>query len=288
MISVSVLGPVELHRDGVSVPVRPGKTTELLVRLALDAGVMVRTERLIEDLWAEEAVGMDRNPLQLKVSRLRRSLGDGSLLSGTRAGYVLNVEPGAVDALDVLRLAAEAARLRAGGDPAAALDRCTAALAMFHGEVLPDAGDGEWVVPHRVRLEEARLGLVEDQLAARLDLGGGGEVVAELEALVGRYPLREGLWASLITALYRSGRQADALGAYTRVRQALAEQLGLEPGPALRALEHQVLLQDPVLDGTGTSPRTTSHHRRSHLPALTTAMIGRDADVAAVSRLLTR
>ena len=77
MISVSVLGPVELHRDGVSVAVRPGKTTELLVRLALEAGVMVRTELLIDDLWAEEAVGMDRNPLQLKVSQLRRSLGDG-------------------------------------------------------------------------------------------------------------------------------------------------------------------------------------------------------------------
>ena len=233
-----------------SVPVRPGKTTELLVRLALEAGVMVRTERLIEDLWAEEAVGIARNPLQTKVSRLRRSLGDGSLVSGTRAGYVLNVEPEAVDALDVLRLAGEAARLRTGGDPAAALALCTTALAMFHGDVLPDAGDGEWVVPYRVRLEEARLGLVEDQLAARLDLGGGGEVVAELEALVSQHPLREGLWASLITALYRSGRQADALGAYTRVREALAEQLGLEPGPALRALEHQVLLQDPVLDGT--------------------------------------
>ena len=156
---------------------------------------------------------------------------------------------------------------------------------MFHGDVLPDAGDGEWVAPHRVRLEEARLGLVEDQLAARLDLGGGGEVVAELEALVSLHPLREGLWASLITALYRSGRQADALGAYTRVREALAEQLGLEPGPALRALEHQVLLQDPVLDGTRSSLRTTSHHRLSHLPALTSAMTGRDADLAAVSRL---
>ena len=90
---MSVLGPVELRRDGVSVPVRPGKTTELLVRLALEAGVMVRTERLIEDLWAEEAASIARNPLQTKVSRLRRSLGDGSLVSGTRAGYVLNVEP---------------------------------------------------------------------------------------------------------------------------------------------------------------------------------------------------
>ncbi len=120
VISVSVLGPVELRRDGVPVPVRPGKTTELLVRLALEAGVMVRTERLIEDLWAEEAASIARNPLQTKVSRLRRSLGDGALVTGTRAGYVLNVAPGAVDALEVLRLAGEAARVRAS-DPAAAL-----------------------------------------------------------------------------------------------------------------------------------------------------------------------
>ena len=182
-------------------------------------------------------------------------------------------------------MAAEAARLQAGGDPTAALDRCTAALAMFHGDVLPDAGDGEWVAPHRVRLEEARLGLVEDQLAARLDLGGGGEVVAELEGLLSRYPLREGLWASLITALYRSGRQADALGAYARVRQALVEQLGLEPGPALRALEQQVLLQDPVLDGAQPAPRTGSSYRCSTLPALTSPMTGRDADLAGVSQL---
>ena len=136
-------------------------------------------------------------------------------------------------------------RRRESSDPAAALALCTTALAMFHGDVLPDAGDGEWVVPYRVRLDEARLGLVEDQLAAQLDLGGAGEVVAELEALLSSYPLRERLWVSLITALYRSGRQADALGAYARVRETLVEQLGLEPGPALRALEQQVLLQDP-------------------------------------------
>jgi len=284
VISISVLGPVELSRDDVAVPVRPGKTTELLIRLALEAGVMVRTERLIEDLWAEHAVGIARNPLHTKVSRLRRSLGDGSLVTGTRAGYVLNVAPEAVDAIEVLRLAGEAATARSS-DPAAALALCTSALAMFHGDVLPDAGDGEWVVPYRVRLDEARLGLVEDRLAAQLDLGGAGEVVAEIEALLSSNPLRERLWASLITALYRSGRQADALAAYARVRETLVEQLGLEPGPALRALEQQVLLQDPALDGTRLPSRTNSAHRRSHLPALTSPMTGRDADLDAVSRL---
>lgn len=284
MISISVLGPVELHRDDVAVPVRPGKTTELLIRLALEAGVMVRTERLIEDLWADDAMGLARNPLQTKVSRLRRSLGDGSLVTGTRAGYVLNVAPEAVDAIEVLRLAGEAAIAQVS-DPAAVLALCTTALAMFHGDVLPDAGDGEWVVPYRVRLDEARLGLIEDRLAAQLDLGGASEVVAELEALVSSHPLRERLWASLITALYRSGRQADALGAYARVRETLVEQLGLEPGLVLRGLEQQVLLQDPALDGVRLSGRTGSSPRRSHLPVLTSPMTGRDAELHAVRRL---
>jgi predicted ATPase/DNA-binding SARP family transcriptional activator len=283
VLSISVLGPVELLRDGVSVPVRPGKTTELLVRLALEAGVTVRTDRLIEDLWVERAVSTARNPLQTKVSRLRQSLGDRSLVTGTRAGYVLNVAPESVDAFEVLRLADEVTKVRAS-DPAAAIALCTKALEMFRGDVLPDAGDGEWVVPHRVRLEEARLGLIEHQMAARLDLGGAGEVVAELEGLVSHHPLREQLWVSLITALYRSGRQTDALGAYARVREALVEQFGVEPGPALRALEQQVLLQDPLLDGN-PAVRTGSPHRFSHLPALTSPMTGRDADLAAVSQL---
>ncbi len=156
---------------------------------------------------------------------------------------------------------------------------------MFHGDVLPDAGDGEWVVPHRVRLEEARLGLVEDQFAARLDLGGAGEVVAELEGLLSRYPLREQLWVSLITALYRSGRQADALGAYARVREALVEQLGLEPGPALRALEQQVLLQDPAPRRNSAGPDCVRAIASATFRRSTSPMTGRDADLAAVSRL---
>ena len=96
------------------------------------------------------------------------------------------------------------------------------------------AGAGDWATPHRTRLEEVRLGLVEDAMAARVELGAGGEVVAELESLVEQYPLREGLWAALITALYRAGRQAEALSAYARVRRLLADELGVDPGAALQ------------------------------------------------------
>ena len=226
---MSVLDVVELHRDGERIPVRRGKTTEVLVRLALEAGVMVRTERLIEDLWADEAVGTARNVLQTKVSRLRRALDDAALVTGTSAGYTLQVDPSAVDALEVLRLAEEASALRSAGDPSAALEMCTTALAMFHGEILSAAGDADWVVPYRARLGEVRLGLIEDQLAARLDLGAAGEVIGELEALVSAHPLREGLWALLMVALYRDGRQADALATYQRARTLLGRRARPRP-----------------------------------------------------------
>ena len=164
------------------------------------------------------------------MSRLRRALGDAALVTGTSAGYTLEVDPSAVDALEVLRLAEQASAFRRAGDPAAALETCTTALAMFRGEILSGAGEGDWLTPHRVRLAEVRLGLVEAQLAARLDLGASGEVIGELEALVSVHPLHEGLWALLIAALYRDGRQADALATYQRVRHQLADELGLDPG----------------------------------------------------------
>ena len=184
-----------------------GKTTELLVRLALDAGAPVRADVLVEDLWGEP---VGRNTLQSKVSQLRRALGDRGLVPGSGDAYRLVVDPSGVDAFAVADLAAEASAARAAGDPALAARRAAEGLALFRGDVLVDAGD--WAHPHRVRLDELRMGLLEDLLAARVELGSGGDVVAELEALVERYPLREGLWASLITALYRAGRQADALG----------------------------------------------------------------------------
>ena len=130
--------------------------------------------------------------------------------------------------------------------PAAARS-CATALAMFHGEVLPDGGDGAWLAPHRSRLEEARLRLTEDHLAARIALGAAGQVIGELETLVAAHPLREGLWRLLITALYQTGRQADALAAYRRIQRLLDDELGLDPGVELQALEAQILRQDAAL-----------------------------------------
>jgi len=287
VITVSVLDAVEVHRDGQRIPVRTGKTAEVLVRLALEAGVMVRTERLIEDLWADEAVGTARNTLQTKVSRLRRALGDGALVTGTSAGYTLEVDPSAVDALEVLRLAERAAALRSAGDASAALDTCATALAMFHGEILSGAGEGEWLVPHRARLEEVRLGLIEGHVAARLDLGAAGDVIGELEALVRVHPLREGMWALLMVALYRDGRQADALATYQRVRRSLADELGLEPGLQLQQLEQQILVHDPSLGVPYSTVRGLGVDAPvGNLPSLSIELVGRQHELAAVSDLL--
>ena len=241
MLTVAVLGTAEVRRDGARLKLPAGKATELLVRLAVAPGELVRTERLLEDLWSEQAGGVAPNTLQSKVSMLRRALGEPGLVSGSGAGYTLAVDPGSVDAWEVLRLAESAAALRAAGDASAAARSCATALAMFHGEVLPDGGDGAWLAPHRSRLEEVRLRLTEDHLAARVALGAAGQVTGELETLVAAHPLREGLWRLLITALYQTGRQADALAAYRRIQRLLADELGLDPGVELQALEAQFL-----------------------------------------------
>jgi predicted ATPase/DNA-binding SARP family transcriptional activator len=287
VITVSVLDLVELRRDGEPIPVRSGKTAEVLVRLALEAGVMVRTERLIEDLWADAAVGTARNTLQTKVSRLRRALGDGALVTGTNAGYTLHVEPSAVDALEVLRLAEQASAFRGAGDASASLEACATALAMFGGEILSGAGEGEWLIPYRARLEEVRLGLIEDRLAARLDLGASPAVIGELEALVNVHPLREGLWALLMVALYRDGRQADALATYMRARTWLADELGLDPGLQLQQLQQQILSHDARLGVASSTGRGLGPDKPvGNLPSISVELVGREAELTALSDLL--
>jgi predicted ATPase/DNA-binding SARP family transcriptional activator len=246
---IRVLGPVQVVRDGEPVAVPGGKTAELLVRLALDAGAWVDADRLRDDLWSGEPIS--RNTLQQKVARLRRALGEPSLVQSGDAGYRLAVAPEAVDARRLLR----------GEGASEHLD----------GHLLPAAGD--WAATYRTQLEAARLKLAEEGLAGRVR--AGEDVVVELEAAVAELPYQEGLWELLITALYRAGRQADALAAYHRVRARLDEDLGLEPGPRLKDLERQVLSQDARL-------RVAA----GNLPALAAALVGREADERHVSELL--
>jgi predicted ATPase/DNA-binding SARP family transcriptional activator len=277
VFQISVLGPVEVRRDGRPVPVPGGKTSELLVRLALEAGLFVRADRLVEDLWAEAAVNTRRNTLQSKVAKLRRAFGDPQVIASGDGGYRLAVEPAAVDALAVLHATVTAAQLLDAGDDRAAGELSAATLASYRGEVLPAAGD--WVAPHRARLDEARMQLIETRFAARSRLRDDGDAIGELEAAVAAYPYREGLWALLITALYRAGRQADALATYQRVRARLTDELGLDPGPRLRQLEQQILHHDPLLRGPERAPA-------GNLPSLSAALVGRASEIAAVAGLV--
>src|SRR3954447_2483748 len=251
------------------MPVPGGKTSELLVRLALEGGVFVRADRLVDDIWAGAVT--NRNTLRARVARLRRGLADPSAIVSGEGAYKLAVEPQQVDALRVLRDTAAAAQRLDAGDHRGAAELSATALERYRGEVLPSTGD--WAAPHRARLEEARLKLVETRLSARLQLGD--DVVGDLEAAVTADAYQESLWELLITALYRAGRQADALATYQRVRARLAEELGLDPGPRLRQLEQRVLNQDPGL-------RAVS----GNLPSMSAELVGREPEVAALAGLL--
>jgi predicted ATPase/DNA-binding SARP family transcriptional activator len=289
MLTVCLLGPVELRRDGERVSLPGGKTTELLVRLALEAGRTVRSERLIDDLWGDDGISTAKNTLQSKVSQLRKALGDPSLVKGGSAGYSLALEPSAVDALEVCRLAELTSTLLAAGDSGEAFRSSSAALEMFRGESLAETGEAEWLRPHRARLVEVHEQLIEDAMAARLEMGAAGELIGDLEALVRLHPLRERLRGQLMLALYRAGRQGDALRAYQAARIALAEELGLEPGPDLRRLESAILAQDPDLD---LPERKHGHEgsdldgRTGNLPAAVSSFVGRSNELNEISRFL--
>ncbi len=285
MLTVGVLGPLDVRRDGRPVAVPSGRTTEVLVRLALEAGHVVSAERLIEDLWGPAAATTGKNTLQSKVSQLRRAIGEPDRLRSGHGGYSLQVDAAQVDALQVVSLATAAAMARRGGDAAVALEAASEALALFRGDILVDAGDGDWLHPHRARLDELRLALLEDHAAARVELGAGGDVIADLDVLTALHPLREGLWSSLITALYRAGRQADALAAYQRVRQLLVAELGIEPGTQLRALESQILRQATSL-APGPAEPPAPALTIGNLPALATPLVGRAHDLAALTELV--
>jgi predicted ATPase/DNA-binding SARP family transcriptional activator len=285
-LEIAVLGPLQVTREGQRVPVPGGKTSELLVRLALEAGVLVRTERLVDDLWVAGAGHTSRNTLQSKIAKLRRALGDPTAIISTDGGYALAAGRAAVDALVALESVATVSHLVDAGDDRGAADLSATTLKLFRGEVLQAAGEADWVGPHKARLDEARMALIELQFSARLRLGDVGDVIGELEAAVARYPFQESVWELLITALYRAGRQADALATYQRVRTLLADELGLDPRPQLRQLEEQILAHDVSLGIAREAVRPGEATLVGNLPSLTAELVGRASEVVEVSELL--
>ena len=242
-----MLGPLEVLRDGVALEVGPRRHRALLALLVLSANRVVSADRLIEELWAGRPPDGAPKTLRSYVSRLRAAIGDDVVRSRT-PGYLLEIDPDRLDARRFERLLDEGRRARARGDAAGAAASLRAGLALWHGEALADLADEPFAEVEARRLEELRLVAIEERIEADLDCGRHHEIVAELEKLLDEQPLRERLWGQLMTALYRSGRQAQALEAYRDARRALTEELGIEPGRELKELEARILQQDARLD----------------------------------------
>jgi DNA-binding SARP family transcriptional activator/class 3 adenylate cyclase len=244
-----ILGGLEVHDAGRPIAVRGPRRRALLVHLLVNANEVVPDERLLEDLWAGEQPASGRSALRVRVSQLRKALEDGDGVILTRPpGYVLHVAPDALDALRFERLLDEGRKALAAGRAEPAAATLHDALALWRGPALADVAYEPWAQSEIARLEELRRAGLEERIEADLALGRHAELVGELEALVAAEPLRERLRGQLMLALYRSGRQADALAAYRATREALVEELGIEPGRALQDLEGAILRQDLALE----------------------------------------
>jgi predicted ATPase/DNA-binding SARP family transcriptional activator len=278
-----ILGPLEV-RDG-SGPVRvPGaKERALLADLVVNAGRVVPADRLVEDLWGEQPPGNPANTLQGRVSALRRALGPGGGGLVTRPpGYLLEAGPEQVDAGRFERLVAEATAALGPAERPRAAKLLEEALGLWRGPALAEFADQPWAQAEAARLEELRLAATEALVELRLAAGGHAGLIGELEGLVAAHPTRERLRGQLMLALYRSGRQADALGAYTRTREVLAEELGIDPSPELQRLHHQILVQDPALEAAAPGRDQPRHN----LPERLTSLVGREGELRDVAKLV--
>jgi DNA-binding SARP family transcriptional activator/uncharacterized protein HemY len=286
-----LLGPLAVRCGGADVPVPKGKQRALLSVLLLNAGHVVPVSVLAEALWGPEPPPSAEASIRNYVKRLRQVLGDaGRERICTRpSGYLIRV---ADDELDVLKFEAllEAARASAReGGWAEAAGQAGAALALWRGEPLVDAESDALALREVPRLAELRVQTMEARLEADLRLGRHAEVIAEMERLTVDYPLREHLYCLLMLALYRCGRQAEALAVYQRARDVLVGELGTDPGPGLRDLHQRILSADPALASTGPArPGRTEPQRVTprELPPAVPGFTGRSAELRALTRLL--
>jgi WD40 repeat protein/DNA-binding SARP family transcriptional activator len=258
-VQFNILGPVTASRDGETLSLGGERQRALLAILLVHANETVSTERLIEQLFARSGSGTRTAPnaVHVAVSRLRRALGDGggTMLLTARGGYALELEPGQLDASTFESLLEEGRGLLARADPAGAARRLGEALNLWRGPPLADLGAVDGVQPEIRRLEELRLLAEMERIDAELALGHAAEVVVELERLTAQAPLQERLRAQLMLALYRSGRQAEALAAYREACALLRDELGLTPSAELRELERMILQHDAGL-GADRGPQT--------------------------------
>jgi predicted ATPase/DNA-binding SARP family transcriptional activator len=274
---VRLLGPVQVVRSGCEVGLGGPRPRAVLALLVLEAGRVVPAGRLVEEVWQGSPPPGAAKTLRSYMSRLRGLLSPDAALAARGGGYVLGLDLELVDAVRFERLAGAGQAALSAGEAAAAAGRFRQALGLWRGAALADVCAVEPLAREAARLEELRLTAAEGRIEADVALGLHAEVAGELEGLVAEYPLRERLWRLLVLALYRAERQADALAAYRRARDMLADELGLEPGQELRRLEQAVLRQEVP---------AAAPPARHNLPAPLTSFVGREQDLAKLDGLL--
>lgn len=276
-----ILGPLEVV--AASEPVRLGGHTEQVVLAALivDADRVVSADRLLDILWGEEVPNTGLKTLRSHISRLRGRLKPwGRPIETVADGYVLRSDSGEIDARVFERLLVEARARRERANHPVAVNLLGEALDLWRGRALHGLEDHEFARVEATRLEELRMEALESRIDSELEMGRHDRLVAEVERLVEEHPLREGLWRLLMIALYRSGRQAEALRAFQRARTLLAEELGIEPSPELRELEGAILVQ------SDTVAAPTSGVRLDFVPEARTSFIGREDEMAELLSLI--
>ena len=277
-MEVRILGPLEVQGDGGPLLVTTPKERAVLEVLALHGGDVVPTGVLIDALWGFDPPLSAAKSLQSHVSRLRRALPDGAIAT-EGAGYRLTAAPEAVDAHRFERLVAAGRQAADGGDHRRAIQLLDRALDLWRGTPLADVADGSLRTGQTVRLDELRLSAAEARVDAHLALGHQEAMVAETEALVADYPLRERFWAQLMLALYRSDRRADALAVFERLRGVLRAELGVDPSREVSELEARILREDPDLVLFSSGPP-------SSIPTPLTSFVGREAQRRELAKLL--
>ena len=291
----AVLGPLEVRDDGRLLALRQGRPRSLLTALLLRLGRVASVDALVEEVWGEQVLADSVNALQVQVSYLRRAVGLGSgpgrpALRRVGAGYLLDVDPDALDARRFESLIRSAAARLAAPRPVdanVALDELRAALGLWRGDPLQDLPDAPSAVAETARLEELRAAALEYEVDARLVIGEHDLVVPGIRQLIAEHPLRERLRAQLALALYRSGRQGEALRELDSTRRTLVEELGVDPGRELQQLHRAMLEQAPEIDWRPPSDEVPLEPApRSRLPAPTSRLVGREEELERIHEAL--
>jgi DNA-binding SARP family transcriptional activator len=290
-VEFGILGPLEVWHDSRLLQIGGAKERALLAFLLLHAGEPVSVDRLIDELWGDSPPAAARKSVQVRVAGLRRALRSDVLLTRGDA-YLVRLEPNQLDLHRFEQLLSDGSTALVAADPSSAVEALQEALALWRGPPLSDFAYESFAQPAIARLEEMRVHALELYIAAQVELGLHARVIIELEDLVAAHPFRERLREQLMLALYRDGRQAEALDVYLRTREKFGAELGIEPGPALRKLQQAILHQDPSLDRPLPAPERSilvaprDAHRFAELVAIAEPLARRPRRELILARLV--